>query len=66
MAVLRRHPDAEDAVEVIPGNRRIVDHVLTYVDASGESVARDDADRCAARRRREADRELNRRFSLVL
>lgn len=32
------------AVEVIPGNRQVVHHVLTYVDTSGESVARDDAD----------------------
>jgi len=32
------------AVEVVPGNRRIVHHVLTYLDTSGASVALDDAD----------------------
>ena len=32
------------AVEFIPGNRRIVHHVLTYLDTSGASVALDDAD----------------------
>jgi mono/diheme cytochrome c family protein len=32
------------SVEVIPGNRRIVHHVLTYIDTTGESVALDDAD----------------------
>jgi len=32
------------AVEFIPGNRRIVHHVLTYLDTSGESVVRDDAE----------------------
>ena len=32
------------AVEIIPGNRKIVHHVLTYVDTSGKSVALDDAD----------------------
>jgi mono/diheme cytochrome c family protein len=32
------------AVEFIPGNRRVVHHLLTYVDTTGESVARDDAD----------------------
>jgi mono/diheme cytochrome c family protein len=32
------------AVEFIPGNRRIVHHVLTYLDATGESAALDDAE----------------------
>ncbi len=32
------------AVEVIPGNRKIVHHVLTYLDATGASVQLDDAD----------------------
>jgi hypothetical protein len=32
------------AVEFIPGNRRIVHHVLTYLDTTGTSVALDDAD----------------------
>jgi hypothetical protein len=32
------------AVEFIPGNRRIVHHILTYVDAPGDSAALDDAE----------------------
>jgi mono/diheme cytochrome c family protein len=32
------------AVEYVPGNRRIVHHVLTYVDTTGRSAALDDAD----------------------
>lgn len=32
------------AVEFLPGNRRIVHHVLTYVDTTGASVKLDDAD----------------------
>jgi mono/diheme cytochrome c family protein len=32
------------AAEIVPGNRRIVHHVLTFVDTSGRSVALDDAD----------------------
>lgn len=32
------------ALEVIPGNRKIVHHVLTYLDTTGASVALDQAD----------------------
>jgi hypothetical protein len=32
------------AVEFIPGNRRIVHHIITYVDTSGRSHALDDAE----------------------
>lgn len=32
------------AAEVLPGNRKIVHHVLTYLDPTGASVARDAAD----------------------
>ena len=32
------------AVQVVPGNRKIVHHVLTYLDTTGASVSLDDAD----------------------
>ena len=32
------------AVEYIPGNRRVVHHILTYLDTTGRSAALDDAD----------------------
>jgi mono/diheme cytochrome c family protein len=32
------------AVEYIPGNRRVVHHILTYVDTTGRSAALDDAE----------------------